>query len=87
MLHKMKLPKHVLCIHMRNTYYLCDMDSIYNTVEINYLPIMLKSRNHEQLLFIERSRFRGHTLHDSSITWQSRYYMSSLFIERTRKTC
>ena len=83
----MKQPKHMLCIHMRNTYYLCDMDFMYNTVEINYLPIELKSRNHEQLLFIERSRSRSHTLHDSSITWQSRYYVSSLFIERRRKTC
>ena len=63
------------------------MDSMYNTVEINYLPIKLKSRNHEHLLFKERSRFRSHTVHDSSITWQSRYYVSSLFIERRRKTC
>ena len=62
------------------------MDSMYNTVEINYLPIKLKSRNPEQLLLIERSRSRRYTLHDSSIIWQSRYYVSSLFIERRRKT-
>ena len=83
----MKQPKHVLCIHMSNTYYLCDMDSMYNTVEINSLLIKLKYINHEQLLFIEKSRSRSHTLHDSSITWQSRNYVSSLFIERRSKTC
>ena len=60
-LHKMK---HVLCIHMRNTYYLCDIDSMYNTIEINYVLIKSKSRNNEQLLFIEMSRSRSHTLHD-----------------------
>ena len=63
------------------------MDPMYNTVVINYLPIKFKSRNPEQLLLIERSRSRSHTLHDSSILWQSRYYVSSLFIERRKKTC
>ena len=52
----MKQPKHVLFIHMRNTYYLCDMDSMFNTVEINFLLIKLKYITHEQLLFIEKSR-------------------------------
>ena len=72
---------------MRNTYYLCDLDSMYNTVEINYLPITLQSLNNEQLLFIERSGTRSHTLHESSITWQSRYNVSSQCIEHKRKTC
>ena len=72
---------------MRNTYYLRDICFMYNTVEINYLPITLQSRENEQLLFIERSRIRSDALHESSITWQSRYYVSSLFIERKRKTC
>ena len=63
------------------------MESMYNTVEINSLLIKLKYINHEQLLFIEKSRSSSHTLHDSSITRQSRYYVSSLFIERRSKTC
>ena len=52
-----KQPKHVLCIHMRNTYYLCDMDLMYNTVEINSLLIKLKYINHMQLLFIKKVTF------------------------------
>ena len=65
-----------MCYAFICTYNLCDIDTMYNSVLFNYLPITLKSLNHKQLLFIDRLRTHSHILYLSSITWKSRNYES-----------
>ena len=39
---------------------------MYNTVEVNHVPITWQSRDHESSLFIENETICSHTLHGSS---------------------